>query len=308
MSFYSTLKIFSRIYDDCRGGILFALPGLCFFLFLSVSLGDEILTVAGAAALAPPVTAAAKVLQMQNGLEIQFKTSGGSSAGIAALGGGGAQVAMLARSITPEDRAAWPECNFNPIYLGEQVVSVGVALDVWEGGVHWISKEQLIRIYEGKLKNWKELGGPDDPIVFFNASEGRGVWEIMIQWLYGDSSRVPLARFQTMKSDEDARNSIEFTRGSIAWMSPKMIDGRSVVALAVDDGSGHAYPPAIANLVSQKYPLMKPMYLVVNDRPTGAVKTLVNFMLAPEGSVLMEKYGYFSVAELKGAAADFQAP
>lgn len=269
-----------------------------FFALLSISRGGEILNVAGSPVIKRPLADAAQVLSVSNGLEIHFKTNGGSNAGIAALGSGEAQVAMVTRGITSEDRAAWPDINFKAIYLGEQVVAVGVARDVWDGGVHKLTREQFRAIYEGKLKNWKQLNGPDEPIVFFNASEGHGVWELLVQWIYGDSSKVPLVDFPMMKSEEEARDSIEFTRGSIALLSPKLVDGRSVIALGLDSGDGKVHLPEIASLVDGSYPLMKPMYLLVNERPFGAVKILVDFITAPTGRALLDKYGCFGWEEL----------
>ena len=265
---------------------------------ISVSRAAPALTLAGSPVIKQIIAEAALVLSKQERLEIHFKTNGNSNDGIAALGSGEVQIAMITRPINTEDRSSWPESNFKPIYLGIQAVAVGVAQDVWESGIHQITRDQLRAIYEGKLTNWKQIGGSDEPIVFFNIAERRGVWEMFIQWIYGDSALAPLAQFPIMKNDEDTRNSIEFKRGSISLLSPKMIDGRSCSALALDSGEGQAHLPEIASFVDGSYPLMKPMYLVVNERPWGSVKTLVDYMFTPAGRRLIVKHGCFSADEL----------
>jgi len=309
MSLSSTQQIqsrFPRYPISIPAGIGFA----CLFLIaiLSGLRAEEIVNVVGSSAVNLPVADAAQILRSELGLEIRINTNGGSSAGISALGDGVAQIAMTTRPITPEDRADSPEVNFNQIYIGQQVIALGVSADIWQGGVRGVRRSQLRAIYEGKINNWKQLGGPNAPIVFFNAAEGRGVWELYIQWIYGDSKRAPLGRFPMMNSNEEARNSVEFTRGSMSLLSPKFIDEKSIFALALEAEDGKGYYPVMKNIISGKYPLMKPMYFVVNEKPTGGVKTLVDFMFDIRGRALLDKYGYFGVADLKSANPEFQPP
>ncbi len=66
-----------------------------------------------------------------------------------------------------------------------------VAKDVWDGGVKALSKEQIRDIYEGRITNWKDAGGKDQRIVFFNKEPGRGTWEVFAHWVYGDPKKAP---------------------------------------------------------------------------------------------------------------------
>src|SRR5205823_650689 len=127
-----------------------------------------------------------------------------------------AQIAMTSRPLTPEDRADAPDVTFNEIYLGEQVVAIGVARDVWDGGVHGLTRAQVLGIYERRYTNWNQLGGPDEKIAFFNSEEGRGIWEMFAQWLYGDAKKAPLGKFPKVSTNDAARDTLEFTRGSMA--------------------------------------------------------------------------------------------
>ena len=304
----------STSQDVTRRNSLFAIPAWAFLClcFLNsapdLTASDDVVNIVGSPAVNLPVADAAQVLRSEMGIEIRLNTNGGSNAGISALGDGVAQIAMTTRAVTAEDRADSPEVNFKQIYLGEQVVALGVSADVWQGGVHALKRSQLRAIYEGKLTNWRQVGGPNEAIVFFNAAEGRGTWELFIQWLFGDSKKVPLGRFPMMNSNEEARNSVEFTRASISMMSPKLIDGRSIFALAIESEDGKPYFPTLKNIASGKYPLMKPMFFVVNEKPTGNVKAMVDFMLDIRGRGMMEKQGFFTGAELKAADPEFHPP
>src|SRR5439155_24407133 len=158
-----------------------------------------------------------------------------TSGGVKALADGSAQIAMTSRPLTPEDRADAPDVLFNEIYVGEQVVAVAVTQDVWQGGVRTLTRAQVRDIYERRCTNWKQLGGPDQKIAFFNASEGRGVWELFAQWLYDDAKKAPLGDFPMIGSNAEARDTLEFTRGAASILSPLMIDGKAIFAIELKE-------------------------------------------------------------------------
>ena len=280
---------------------------ICLLAVLSAARGG-VLNIVGSPAINLPVADAAQILRSERTIEIHINTNGGSNAGIAAVGDGTAQIGMSTHAVTAEDRADSPEINFKGIYLGEQVVALGVSKDVWTGGVRGLSRRDLRWIYEGRIKNWKQVGGPDEPIVFFIAEEGRGIWEVFIEWMYGDSKRAPLGRFPTVNGNDEARNSVEFTRGSMSLFSPKSIDGKSIYPLALEGEDKKGYFPVVHNIVTGKYPLMKPIFFVVDEKPTSDVKVMVDFMLGERGRELLNKYGYFTLDELKTADPEFTPP
>ncbi len=261
----------------------------------------DALRIVGSPTVNLPVAEAAQILRAERQMEIQISTTGGSSEGIAAIGEGLAHIGMSSRPVTPEDRAAYPDIVLTEIYLGEQVVALGVADDVWNGGVHALTREQVRGIYESKTRNWHELGGPDEKIVFFNFEEGHGVWELFAQWLYGEAKKAPLGRFPTVASDEETRNTLEFTPGSMAQSSPLAIDGKRSFALELKNDDGSAVAPTPENIAAKKYPMAKPLFLIVNDKPTLAVKVFVDFMLGPRGQELMKKHGFYCADMLKPA-------
>ncbi len=269
---------------------------------LAMAATAEILNIAGSSVVNLPVADIAQILREERNMEIHINTNGGSNAGLQALGGRSAQIAMTSRPLTPEDRAGAPEVTFNEIYIGEQVVALGVARDVWDAGVQALTREQLKGIYEKQYTNWKQLGGPDEKIAFFNFNEGRGIWEMFVQWLYDDAKKAPTGDFPKVGTHEEARDTVEFTRGSLSILSPLYIGGRDIRALELkEEKSSPAIGPTIENIAAHKYPISRPLYLVVDDKPTRGVKILVDLMLGERGQALMKKYGYFSAHALSGA-------
>lgn len=259
------------------------------------------LRVNGSTTVNAVVTEAAELLRTRKGMQIEVDTQGGSTGGISALGDGRVQVAMISRPVTDDDRAKYPKVAFNPVSIGVDAVAIIVSRDVWEGGVKALSREQARQIYEGKATNWKQLGGPDRRIVFFNKEPGRGTWEVFAHWLYGDAKKAPSVSFPEVGANEEARTKVGSTRGAISQLSSSWADGKKVFALGIRDDKGRVVQPTNANIGSGAYPLTRQLSVVTNGAPRGEAKVLVDFLLGPEGQALVRKHGYLALADLKKA-------
>jgi phosphate transport system substrate-binding protein len=266
----------------------------CVFLSLTVlARGGETLRVKGSSTLAQAVVLAAPVLRSEFGIEVKFVAEGGSTQAIVAVGAESADVAMATRALTAEDRANFPERRFEEIQIGTQALAVVVPRDVWNSGVRALTQAQLVAIYEGDIRSWKQVGGEDRPIKFYSPERGRGIWEFLVTWLYGDIRRAPIGKgSETVSNPRDARDLLEFNAGSLAIAPPQFADGKSVFALALQLANGEIVEPNLPNIVSGKYPLARPLVLVSGDRPTGAVKKLFDLMLSPRGQQFLTKAGF----------------
>jgi len=249
----------------------------------------EVLRVSGSSVVSMAVTFAGPALK-EKGIEVKITVESGSGNAAVALGYDVADIAMMLRPLNTTERASFPDKRFVEERIGSQAIALIVPRDVWEGGVRSISRNQMIGIYEGSIKSWKELGGEDKPIKFFNSERGRGLWEFFAQWAYGDQRKAPLGDdFETVIGGEDARNTVEFNAGSCAFAPPRWADGRGVFALAIKDESGAEIEPTAANIVSLRYPLARPVLLVFSEKPVGSRKRVLEYMLSEAGQALLTK-------------------
>lgn len=226
------------------------------------------------------------------GIELALNTEGGSSAGIAALASDSVEIAVTIRGITAQERSAAPEKRFIEDTLAFQALVLVVPDDVWGSGVRVLSKEQVLNVYEGRAKSWKELGGEDRPIKFYNPAQGIGVWEPFVTWLYGDVRKAPLGSdFDAVRTPEETRDSVEFNRGSLSVAPPRFADGKGVFALAIKDEQGATVQPTLEEMHSQRYPLSRPIIAIVGARPTGEVREVLEFLRGKEGQEIFAKTG-----------------
>ncbi len=259
----------------------------------------EVLKINGSTTVNLPVAEAAEILRAETRMHIQVDTQGGSSGGISMLGDGLVQIGMSSKHLTDADRAKYPKVQFKEIHVGEDAVALVVSADVWNGGVKAVTKEQVKGIYEGRLKNWKELGGPDRRIAFFNKEPGRGTWEVFAHWLYGDPKKAPQVSFPEVGGNEETRNKVSSTRGALSQLSSSWADGKKVFALGLKLDDGTVVEPTPENIATHKYPMSRPLFLLTNGEPTGEAKMFVEFVLGERGQALVRKHGYLSLDQLK---------
>jgi phosphate transport system substrate-binding protein len=263
----------------------------------------ETLKINGSTTVNLPVAEAAEILRAEKKMDIQVDTQGGSSGGISMLGDGLVHVGMSSKPLSDEDRAKYPAVKFNPIHIGEDAVALVVSRDVWDGGVRALTKQQIKDIYEGRIANWKEVGGTSQRIVFFNKEPGRGTWEVFAHWLYGSPKAAPQVSLPEVGGNEEARNKVGSTRGAVSQLSSSWADGRKVFALSIKTDSGETIAPTPANIATQKYPMSRPLFVITNGEPVGAAKVLVEFLLGGRGQELVRKHGYLSLDQLQTDAA-----
>lgn len=254
------------------------------------------LKVQGSTTVNPVVARAAEVLRDEQDMEILVDTQGGSSGGIAALGDGRIEVAMASRPIDTEDRSKFPGTDFHPVAVGLDALVLAVSRDVWEGGVRSLSRREVQKLYEGKVRNWSELGGPDRRIVFFNKEPGRGTWEVFVNWLYGDADDAPLVALPEVGSNEEGRTKVGSTRGAVTQLSLAWIDGETIFAVPLRDADGEIHEPSLGNLRDGSYPLSRSLYVITDGEPSTEARQLIDFLLGPRGQEIVRQVGYLPLA------------
>lgn len=267
-------------------------------LSLAITARADLLKINGSTTVNLPAAEAAEILRAEKGMQIQIDTQGGSSGGISQLGDGLVQIGMSSKPIAEDDRAKYPKVQFRETHIGEDAVAMIVSADVWESGVKALTKQQIKDIYESKVTNWKELGGSDKRIAFFNKEPGRGTWEVFAKWVYDDPKKSPEVSFPEVGGNEETRNKVASTRGAMSQLSSSWADGKTVYALGLKLDSGEVVEPKPANIANHKYPMSRPLFLLTNGEPTGEAKTFIEFMLAPRGQELVKKSGYLMLSEL----------
>ncbi|MGW3647552.1 phosphate ABC transporter substrate-binding protein [Streptomyces sp. NPDC000878] len=254
------------------------------------------LQVSGSTTVAPVAADAAQALKA-DGLDITVATQGGSAGGISQLAAGQIKIAMSSKPLADEDKAASPNTDFLPTQIGADAVGIIITKEVADAGVKNLTAAQVRDLFEGKITNWSEVGGPDLEVFVYDKEPGRGTREVLDKYIYGDK-KAPLPpesdNFAIVGGNLETRNKLESTAGSVAPLSTSFIEGRDGLAAVTLDGIA----PTPDNIASGTYPMSRPLFLITDGKPVGTAKTFIDYVLSAKGQELMTKHGYLTLKEI----------
>ena len=151
----------------------------CLAILLASLLGAraESLRINGSSTAAQALQPVGAKAKQDLGYDVKFSTQAGSSAALQDIGIGAADLAMLVRPLTAEERSAFPEKSFRSIEVASQVLVPVVSRELWDTGIHAISRAEFIAIYEAQTRSWKDLGGAEGMLgVQDETAEEVDVW------------------------------------------------------------------------------------------------------------------------------------
>ncbi len=238
------------------------------------------------------------------GILIKIVKEAGNTEVIQNLGAGEIDAALLTRSVKIEERVAYPAHQFTEVPLGTHALAVVVSRLVWEGGVRVLKKDQIMGLYENKMRNWQAVGGENRPVQFFEPAHGKGPWEIFATWLYGDSRQAPGVPWQTVADGSDTRTAMQFSSGGAAVVAFNWIDRVDVFPVAILDEASKPVDPTVANVAAGTYPLTRPLLIAFADEPVTKKKKIVEFLLSAAGQELISNHDFIPESALKASGGD----
>jgi phosphate transport system substrate-binding protein len=176
----------------------------------------------------------------------------------------------------------------------------GIAVIVNQGvPVDNLSLERVAKIFSGEIKNWKQVGGPDKPIVVVNRDEASGTraafTELVLQPVLGKEQGKFIADAITTESNGDMVTKVGQTPDTIGYCGFGYVDraknmGGKLVSVEGKD-------PSISNVLSGSYPISRKLYMVSKGQLKDGTleKTFVDFILSKEGQQIVEDSGFIAL-------------
>lgn len=224
---------------------------------------------------------------------------GGTDDGFAALFSGKADIASASRIISYEELSAAQAAGIDvhQVIIAQDVISIITHPSV---GVQHILMEDLAKIYSGVITNWKELGGPDQPIKPIGRKPGSGTRSYMLHRLALENFHPSTMEFGTY---EEIVSAVIATPGSVAYVSHRFIRlGSGAVNPAVWvmnvslNGMPYASPLDAEDIAYGDYPLMRPLFQYYGAI-TAEQKAFIAFELSDEGQTVVERSGYITLSD-----------
>lgn len=152
--------------------------------------------------------------------------------------------------------------------------------------VNNLSMQQIKQVYEGKITNWKQLGGKDATIHLYTRSgKISGVGYAIRQYIFKDSNKDFKTKY-VVTSSGPLEKACEKDQNAIAITGVSSARKRNVKILKFDGKI-----PSYANVKAGKYILYRPLFLVTSPAPSKITKDFIIFAKSNEGRRIIRENG-----------------
>lgn len=206
---------------------------------------------------------------------------GGSTAGVQATMNGTCDIGASSRNLKPSERG-----------LKVTLIALdGIAVIVHNSNpIDDLTVEQVRGIFNNKITNWKELGGPDKEIIPVTREEGSGTRASFEEMIMGEEAISDACLVQD--SNGAVREIIATTPEGVGFISVGLVDEREK-AIAIS-----GIKPTLANLINEKYRFARPFLLLLREEPTGDCKRFIEYVLSAEGQEILGNSGLIPVTKV----------
>lgn len=212
----------------------------------------------------------------------------GSGDGAAALIDGRCQIAAMSRFVKPEEFLKAAAKGVMPV--AHAVAMDGVCVIVHPSNpVKDLSIEQIRSLYTGQVTNWKDIGGADAPVVVISRDTSSGTYEAFNHFVMNKKKMAEKAEY--VGSNPQAHARVAATDGAVAYVGLGFVDNK-VKAIEVN-----GVTPSKKTIVSGKYSLSRPLFLMTNGYPElgSPVHAFCTFYLTEKGQEIIEAKGFVPV-------------
>lgn len=169
--------------------------------------------------------------------EIIVPPSIGSGGGIGAVGNGSAIIGRVARKLKVEEIAHG--LNYVPLARIPTVFFVNKGLKITH-----LTSRQIADIYEGKIRNWQEVGGADLKIRIVRREDGDSSLQAITASMQHWKGLVMTERTKTAVSTQEAIDTVQEIAGTIGFgpFSSKLSQNVQVLTIDGLSATDAAYP------------------------------------------------------------------
>ncbi|MCB2354128.1 phosphate ABC transporter substrate-binding protein [Clostridium estertheticum] len=248
------------------------------------------ITAAGSTALQPLAELGAKNFKLKNTGATVNVQGGGSGTGLKQVGEGSVEIGnsdIYAKDKAGIDAAALTDTK---------VCVIGfAAVTNPKVKVESLTKKQLIDIFTGKIKNWKEVGGADIKVTIINRPKSSGTRATFKEF---GLDKKEEATGLTQDSSGSVKQAVKQTDGAISYLALSYFadatNKEGLNILKIDGVEATA-----ANISTDKYKIWSYEHMYTKGASTGITKAYLDYMTSSEMHASITKLGYIPMADMK---------
>jgi phosphate transport system substrate-binding protein len=202
-----------------------------------------------------------------------------------------------------------PEEMANASAQGMSIMEIEVALDgiamlvnpyIYDHNVTELTLDQLKGLYNGSINNWKDLGGPDVPVMIYGRNSTSGTYTFFQQNVLNNENysqnMTEYDNYDLMIADILAPSH----PGAIGYVGVGFVNNYpdvKILSLKKNDSSP-AYKPTQTNVESFNYPLARYLYLYLGEKPTGTLLDYLEWVIDQKnGQAVVIQQGFYPIPQ-----------
>ena len=218
-------------------------------------------------------------------------TGGGSGVGITALINGTTDICNASRPMKQTEIEKL-KARYNTLGVEIPCAKDGVTLFLNEANkVNELTLQQLSDIYTGKIRNWKDVGGNDSEIRLYGRENSSGTYT----YFHDEVVKADYAaNTQSLPGTAAVVNAVKKDVNGIGY-------GGAAYAVGVKnakvkkDAKSKAFLPSKESIANGEYPITRYLYMYLRNKPIGDTKKYIDWILSPEGQMIVTEVGYFPI-------------
>ncbi len=224
--------------------------------------------------------------------------SSGSSDAFKTLLAGEAQIGMSSRRIRPEEARALRDAGAgNMVSPGqEHIIAVDslVVITHPNNPVNSLTIAQVDDIYEGRITNWSELGGPDLAIKPISMPDGSGTRSVFESRIHEGEAITLASSVEFAPGADQIANTVNADEGAIGYVGYAFQRGAKPLTLVND--CGISMTPDAFSARTEEYALQRRLYLYTRaDAETDQVNDFLSFASSPAADGVVSKSGFIGL-------------
>ncbi len=218
-------------------------------------------------------------------------TGGGSGTGISALINGSTDIANASRPMKSTEIEKL-KARYNTLGIEIPCAKDGITIYLHSSNkVSELSLKQLSDIYAGRITNWKDVGGANADIKLYGRENSSGTYvffkDNVVKADYAPSC-------QTLPGTAAVVNAVKKDVNGIGYGGAAYAEGVKHCKVK-KDAKSTAYAATTETIKKGQYPISRYLYMYLRNRPTGAMKQYIDWILSAEGQSYVTEMGYFPV-------------
>ncbi len=228
------------------------------------------------------------------GIQISV-TGGGSGTGIAALLNKTTDIAAVSRPMKDKELAQAQKNGITPHEYS--VANDGIVLVVNpDNPVNEITMAQLKKLYTGEITNWRDVGGPNAPVLLFSRESSSGTYGFFQEHVLEGGDFHEKTRL--MPATSAIVESVAVDVAGIGYVglgyAENAGDRVKIIAIKPSDDAP-AIMPTSKTILSGEYPIARALHFYTAEQPPAAVGEFLDYVLGSEGQKVAEESGYVPI-------------